>query len=802
MLVAIQEHWLFQFEQTYINDFHPDFRAASKHIDQDNPIQPSHKPRGYGGVAWFWHQSLDSSIRVLPDGGKQILAIELTTEKSPICLLCVYMPSRGNKEADEKYEAVLDEIWEILEKYASSHDIILLGDLNTAIFRPTPEAREKLLIQLLDNFNLITSQDQNASTFFHENNRDRSTIDYIFVKASQGLNCSDTTVLELDPTNTSDHTSVGMNIELNIKKSAKTPQHPILVNPKVNWAKCDLKVYRDTIREGLHSIQQLTESNTSAELLWTVHQLNDIMTRAGEEATGKKTSKRKKSKKGQKLWNNKISKAVAESKKAHWEWKSAGSPLDPQNILMSNRKQCKKNIRREQNAAIWSMLTNLYQEIADSSKNDNKLFHCLINKQRRSPSSTINELKVNGRICSTTEEICVGFGEHFASLAIPAENVKFDPVYQQQMTVDNVIIQYLCESYPSAISPTSETEIRKVIKSLNSNKAADSSGITAEHLKYANEYLAPVIANIVNSIFNKKIIPPIMKEGVLSPIEKKGKDKFIADNHRGITVLAILQKVLEQVYATRLCEILDPSQNEMQRGFTSESSSINAALLVSEAHNECADNKKTLYFTTLALQKHLTWFFINLYSESCIWMGLEVTCCSCYRNAETKIKWKGQYSKPITIKQGVRQGSPLSTILYRSPLSTILYKRFVNPLLNILQDSNLGFSWGSISCPAPTCADDVALLAQSGNQEQTMLCLVDNYTIKDIYQINPTKSTTIRFGPKKNGTQNCMLDFTLSGEVIPTTNTATHLGIERNYENSSTETISNNITVSRRSLYE
>ena len=62
-----------------LKTLHPDFSAESKHIDEDNVIQPTHKPRGYGGVAWLWHNSLDSMIRTLPDGGKQVLTIELLT---------------------------------------------------------------------------------------------------------------------------------------------------------------------------------------------------------------------------------------------------------------------------------------------------------------------------------------------------------------------------------------------------------------------------------------------------------------------------------------------------------------------------------------------------------------------------------------------------------------------------------------------------------------------------------------------------------------------------------------------------
>ena len=99
----------------------------------------------------------------------------------------------------------------------------------------------------------------------------------------------------------------------------------------------------------------------------------------------------------------------------------------------------------------------------------------------------------------------------------------------------------LCKLYPSKIRLTTKEELEKVLKSFNSNKAADSSGITAEHMKYASDYLTPPVTEIINHILEHKMIPSVMKEGVLTPIEKKGKGKMIHDNHRGITVLAIIE---------------------------------------------------------------------------------------------------------------------------------------------------------------------------------------------------------------------------------------------------------------------
>ena len=50
-------------------------------ISENNPIQPTQMPRGYGGVAILWKQEIDNIIRPLPDCGERLQCIESNFEK-------------------------------------------------------------------------------------------------------------------------------------------------------------------------------------------------------------------------------------------------------------------------------------------------------------------------------------------------------------------------------------------------------------------------------------------------------------------------------------------------------------------------------------------------------------------------------------------------------------------------------------------------------------------------------------------------------------------------------------------------
>ncbi|KAH3725281.1 hypothetical protein DPMN_051115 [Dreissena polymorpha] len=73
-------------------------------------------------------------------------------------------------------------------------------------------------------------------------------------------------------------------------------------------------------------------------------------------------------------------------------------------------------------------------------------------------------------------------------------------------------------------------------------------------------------------------------------------------------------------------------------------------------------------------------------------------------------------------------------------LSTEHYERFNNPLLLNLKERFRGASIGLIDIPHTTCADDLALLSHSDWQMNLMLKKVEEFSLRNRYDINPSKS--------------------------------------------------------------
>ena len=72
------------------------------------------------------------------------------------------------------------------------------------------------------------------------------------------------------------------------------------------------------------------------------------------------------------------------------------------------------------------------------------------------------------------------------------------------------------------------------------------------------------LTDMINYIFECKQVPSVLKEGLVTPILKKG-DRSDPANHRGITVTTVLFKVIEHVPNIRHNAILDASQSRLQK---------------------------------------------------------------------------------------------------------------------------------------------------------------------------------------------------------------------------------------------
>ena len=110
-------------------------------------------------------------------------------------------------------------------------------------------------------------------------------------------------------------------------------------------------------------------------------------------------------------------------------------------------------------------------------------------------------------------------------------------------------------------------------------------GLTSEHLKFGGHAVESFLTDMLNYLVQSKKVSVTLKEGIVTPIFKKG-EPTEPGNYRGITVTPVILKVLEHVLNNRHNKMLDPTQSRLQRGFTTGCSSLNAAVILTECIQE------------------------------------------------------------------------------------------------------------------------------------------------------------------------------------------------------------------------
>ena len=141
--------------------------------------------------------------------------------------------------------------------------------------------------------------------------------------------------------------------------------------------------------------------------------------------------------------------------------------------------------------------------------------------------------------------------------------------------------------------------------------------------------------------------------------------------------------------------------------------------------------------------------------------------CS-YENSSTQIKMKGQLSRPFDEKLGVKQGHIRSSDNY---------KVYINPLLDTLEESQLGIWIGPVNVSSTDSADDVYLITDNQVRLQCLLDIASNYgqRYRIKYGANKTKITIVGSEVDKNYFQD-IKPWKMDGQTVKIVEDNDHLG--------------------------
>ena len=285
----------------------------------------------------------------------------------------------------------------------------------------------------------------------------------------------------------------------------------------------------------------------------------------------------------------------------------------------------------------------------------------------------------------------------------------------------------------------------------------------------------------MNRILASNIVPKGWCIGILNLIHKEG-PKDNPDNYRGICISSALSKALSTMMNVRLTKYVSERNlvDKGQIGFTEKNRAPDHILTIKALSNKYVqDNQGKLYTCFIDFKKAFDTVWHDGLFFKLQQLGVNgnflLTLKDIYRKTQCAVKIGDKLTQFFPCKQGVRQGDPLSPILFNI---------FINNIFNKLREANCDPVTldGENMINALAYADDIVLLSTTKEGLQKAIDTVQEYCTNWKLKINSSKTKTMIFS---RGNQKIKTSFKLGGETLENTKEYKYLGITIHKKNCS-----------------
>ena len=265
---------------------------------------------------------------------------------------------------------------------------------------------------------------------------------------------------------------------------------------------------------------------------------------------------------------------------------------------------------------------------------------------------------------------------------------------------------------------TTILELNQIIKKLSSNTATGPDNIPNEIIEilFEVEQFQQVLLKIINTCIYKKRIPKQWKKSHIYTIYKKDNPNNPL-NYRPIALMSTTYKIYSSLITKRLSDYMEEKEalSNMQGGFRRDRPTfakiwtlrniIEHSLMTNSELHLCYIDIQKAYDSVeyWALELVLEKYGFNKHFRDIIQDICKGTTCN--------VILPYGLSEEINISRGVRQGCPLSPMLF------IL---FLEPLMLMLEETNRGYDLQNGLNPVPggAYADDMVLHANTNEELQ------------------------------------------------------------------------------------
>ena len=313
--------------------------------------------------------------------------------------------------------------------------------------------------------------------------------------------------------------------------------------------------------------------------------------------------------------------------------------------------------------------------------------------------------------------------EHFSEL-LNGMNENED----KEVEVQDVEQREECSEEPPNIM-----EIEEIITSLKNNKSPGNDQLTAELFKYGGRKLVEWMQVILEKVWKQERLPKDWNEAILVPIYKKG-NKMECSNYRGIALLNVAYKIFATHLKRKITTKIEEEIGEYQCGFRKGRSVIDQIFTLREIQAENYEYGKETYVLFIDFRQAYDTLKRTELHQALNELGIKGKLARLIKttltNTNNSVRVGHDTSSKFAVSDGVRQGDPLSSVLFNSALEVIVRRAGLhrNGLINHKKHQCLAF------------ADDLVIVTRNKRELQDCIFKLEEEAQRMGLHINETKT--------------------------------------------------------------
>ena len=689
------------------------------------------------GVATLIPKELSDSCKILEikkDKNGRFLLIDCKIFETEIILINIYSPTKDNPSGQDNF---YNYIYEIIESY-SDKNIIIGGDFNTYLNINLDKRGGRVEKQsaFSENINNICTEfslvdiwrirNPSTSTFTRiercRNGIVQSRLDYLLTSLSLTYQINSTLI---SPGNSSDHSIISLSLNI-----AET----------VNRGKGYWKFNNDLLidKEYIAIInERIAEIKINVNMADKIQQWEYVKCQLRTDTILYSCKKAKE--------NRKLETILKEKLQALEQKLSKNNNIGDIEYCdyIRTKADWESHVARKNNGII---LRSKAKWVEEGEKNT-KYF---LNLEKRNYNNTcIKTLinKDNKEITDMTEileEQKLFYENLYTSKLNKTEEYR---EMTNSFSVDNPTPILTDGEKNICDMPITVKECSNALKSLSNNKSPGSDGFTTNFYKFFWKNIKDIVFESFEYSFVTKKLSVYQRMGILNLLPKKDKDLRHLSNWRPVSLLNTDYKILTKLLAIRLQKVIPTIINSDQVGYIKDRYIGENIRILSDVLQYADLEEIEAYITQIDFEKafdSVEWAFLfdtlkalNFGDNFISWIKtLYTDISSCAGN-------NGNFSKYFKLSRSIRQGCPISALLFLLVVEMLANKIRNDPNINGLEINNEIFKLAMM-------ADDITLINRDQQSIINSIQIFTNFEKCSGLKLNLSKTEIIPIGNQVN----------------------------------------------------